>query len=129
MQLGRVCAPEGILAENPGFGLLEIDVAALLARGLRATYSPTLGKGHVSVWGLKAARKAHLRELQEQICERGSRSHSSSSTGAQERRGSLALAIYTEGLRRVVELARNPSKLSASAPLRWRPWPCASRAM
>ena len=67
MQLGGVCTPEEILAENPGFGLLEIDVAALLARGLRATYSPSLGKGHVSVWGLKAASKAILRELQEQI--------------------------------------------------------------
>lgn len=67
MQLGAVWSPEEILAAHPGFGLLEIDVAAFLTRSLRATYSPTLGTGHVSVWGLKGASKALLRELQAEI--------------------------------------------------------------
>ena len=58
MQLGGVCTPEEILAENPGLGLLEINVTAFLSRGLQVTYTPSEGRGHVSIWGLKNASYA-----------------------------------------------------------------------
>jgi hypothetical protein len=67
MQLGDIWSPDEILAAYPGFGLLEIGVHAFGARGLRVTYKPDEGEGHVAIWGLKNAKKALLRELCTQI--------------------------------------------------------------
>jgi hypothetical protein len=67
MQIGGRTTPEKILADYPGFGLLEIEVIAFASRGLRVTYQPAEGHDHVAVWGLKNAPKPLLRELETQI--------------------------------------------------------------
>lgn len=53
MWLTHMTAPEKMLDGLPGFGLCEIRLAVLINLGLRITYEPNEGEGHVSVWGLK----------------------------------------------------------------------------
>jgi hypothetical protein len=67
MAFGPAYPPEDILADNPGLGLLEIDSASLTSRGLRAVYTPQLGRGHVSVYGLKGSAHA-AKKLRNAIC-------------------------------------------------------------
>lgn len=67
MKLGIICTAEEILEENPGLGLLEIDAGSLVSRRLRAIYTPQLGKGHVSVDGLKGG--AAVKKMRNAICE------------------------------------------------------------
>ena len=55
--------PAGILADNPGFGLLEIAADTFWRFRLRVTYEPEFRPDHVAVWGLNGARKDLLREL------------------------------------------------------------------
>jgi hypothetical protein len=43
--------PSEMLAGHDRFGLCEIDAEVLWGMGLRVTYEPTYGKGHVGVWG------------------------------------------------------------------------------
>lgn len=63
MALGLAYPAEEILRDFPALGLVELDAATLLSRGLRVIYSPTLGRGHVSVYGLRGARKSLVNEI------------------------------------------------------------------
>jgi len=52
MELASMVRPEQALASFAGFGLCEIAVSVLVDLGLRVTYEPAYGDGHVAVWGL-----------------------------------------------------------------------------
>jgi hypothetical protein len=62
-QLAEYTTPEKIFAKYPGFGLLEIEIRILRARGLRVTYEPGDDTDHTAVWGLKGPKNAVRREL------------------------------------------------------------------
>jgi hypothetical protein len=40
-----------VLAENPGFAIVEIEVETVVAAGFVVTYLPDEGKGHVNITG------------------------------------------------------------------------------
>ncbi len=70
MALASLVRPEQVLSGFAGFGLCEIAVSVLIDLGLRVTYQPEYGEGHVAVWGLdsnkpgiKLARKIAHRAL------------------------------------------------------------------
>jgi hypothetical protein len=68
MHFGDFVAPDAILQQWPGYGLLEIRVEAFLKLELRVTYQPEAADpSHVAVWGLKQAKRSILRRLQREI--------------------------------------------------------------
>jgi hypothetical protein len=66
MKLAVAYPAEEVLDDHPGFGLLEVDVASLTSRGCRVVFTPSEGRGHVSVYGLKGGNQ--IKRMREAIC-------------------------------------------------------------
>ena len=60
MKLAVAYPAEEVLDDHPGFGLLEVDVASLTSRGCRVVFTPSEGRGHVSVYGLKGGNQIRV---------------------------------------------------------------------
>ena len=63
MHLAERIRPEQIFAKHADFGLLEIKVEVLRAKGLTVIYKPEEGVDHVAVFGLKGQKNPLRREL------------------------------------------------------------------